>query len=370
MKPPSLFLESLGLYLPESYPTTDAVSAGLYEEEERDAYGWTGVAIAGDISAPDMAVVAAREALSRSRYSAQDVALLLHGGTGVQGTQGWMPHHYVQRHALGGFAAAIELGQNCNGCVFGISLAAGYLSLLDGDSAALITGADNWGFPGFDRFGYARGLSDRGSIFGDAACAMVVSNTSGFARVKSICNGSVPEMEEMWRHEGPLFPPRLDPTEAADLAERAGSFVRRAPERLPGLMADFIKQRKYLISEALAEADVDADDVARFTHVFSGTSRYIEGIARPFGLSPGKGMLEFGRGVGHLSVCDHIASLAHLVTTRALQPGDHVLVVSNGAGMSLTVAVIEIVSVPEWRESPRHRRVTAQTATHDVRTPA
>jgi 3-oxoacyl-[acyl-carrier-protein] synthase-3 len=361
MRLSNFFIESIGLYLPESYSTESAVADGCLEADTREKNGWTGTAVAGDISAPDMAVIATNEALSRSRYSGEDFALILYGGSGIQGIPGWPAHHYVQRKTIGGTAPAVGIEAGCNSTLLGFSLAAGYLSLLPAPRAALIAGADNWSSPEFDRYGYADGASDRGSVLGDAASAVIVSTESGFARVESIVNASLPDFEGMCRLAGPLFPLRFDLAAAADVAARTRSFIRRYPEKLPKLMSDFIRTRRDLIVDALADADISMSDVRRVTHVFSGTSRYIEALLAPFGKPWETGMLDYGRGLGHLSVSDHPAALTHLIVTGQIGVGDRVLMVNNGAGMSLTVAVIRIESMPQWPQIARHRTVRRRT---------
>jgi 3-oxoacyl-[acyl-carrier-protein] synthase III len=363
MRLSNFFIESIGLYIPESYSTESAVADGYLDADTREKNGWTGTAVAGDISAPDMAVIATKEALSRSRYSGEDLALILYGGSGIQGIPGWPAHHYVQRRAFGGTAAAVGIEAGCNSTLLGFSLAAGYLSLLPAPRAALIAGADNWGSPEFDRYGYADGATDRGSALGDAASAVIVSTETGFARVESLVNGSLPEFEGMCRLPGPLFPLRFDLATAADVAARTRSFIRRYPEKLPKLMGDFIRTRRDLIVDALADADIRMSDVRRVTHVFSGTGRYIEALLAPFGKPSETGMLDYGRDLGHLSVSDHPAALTHLIVTGQIGVGDRVLMVNNGAGMSLTVAVIRIESTPQWPQIARHRTVRRRGAT-------
>ncbi len=357
MRLSNFFIESIGLYLPESCSTESAVANGLLDADTHEKAGWTGTAVAGDISAPDMAVIATKEALSRSRYSGEDLALILYGGSGMQGIPGWPAHHYVQRRAIGGTAPAVGLEAGCNSTLFGLSLAAGYLSLLPASRAALIAGADNWGSPEFDRYGYADGASDRASILGDAASAVIVSNETGFARVESLVNASLPDFEGLCRLPGPRFPLHFDLATAADVAARTRSFIRRYPEKLPKLMGDFIRTRRDLIDTALADAEIGMSDVRRVTHVFSGTGRYIEALLAPFGKPSEAGMLDYGRGLGHLSASDHPAALTHLIVTGQLGVGDRVLMVNNGTGMSLTVGVIRIESIPQWPQIARHRTV-------------
>jgi 3-oxoacyl-[acyl-carrier-protein] synthase-3 len=357
MRLSNFFIESIGLYLPESHSIETAVADGRLDADARERTGWTGTAVAGDISAPDMAVIATKEALSRSRYNAEDLALFLYGSSGIHGIPPWPAHHYVQREAIGGTVAAIGIDASCNSTLLGFSLAAGYLSLLPGPRAALIAGADNWGAPGFDRYGYAEGTTDRGSNLGDAASAVIVSTETGFARVESLVNASLPEFEGMLRPPGPLFPLRVDATAEADIAARTRSFIQRYPEKLPRLMSDFINTRNDLIEHALADADVSMSDVRRVTHVFSGTSRYIEALLVGFEKPWPLGMLDFGRSLGHLSVSDHPAALTHLIVTGRVGVGDRVLMVNNGYGMSLTAAVIRMESIPHWPQIIRHRTV-------------
>lgn len=364
MRLSNFFIESIGLYLPESHSTEAAVATGRLDAETREKSGWTGTAVAGDISAPDMAVIATQEALSRSRYSGKDLALFLYGSSGMQGVPAWPAHHYVQRNAIGGTAPAVAIDASCNSTLLGLSLAAGYLSLQPNAKAALIAGADNWGSPEFDRYGYVEAASDRGSNLGDAASAVIVSTETGFARVESLVSRSLPEFEGMLRFPGPLFPLRFDVAEAADVAARTKSFIRRHPEKLPKLMSDFLNMRRTLIDLALADADVTMADVRRVTHVFSGTSRYIEALLAPFERHWPMGMLEFGRDLGHLSVSDHPVALTHLVVTGQVGVGDRVLMVNNGSGMSLTAAVITILSIPPWPQITRHPTVRRMGASY------
>ena len=357
MRLSNFFIESIGLYLPESYSTESAVADGSLDADTRERSGWTGTAVAGDISAPDMAVVAIREALSRSRYNGEDLALFLYGSSGIQGVPAWPAHHYVQRKAIGGTVAAVGIDASCNSTLLGFSLAAGYLSLLPAHRAALIAGADNWGVPQFNRYGYAQGVTDRGSNLGDAASAVIVSTETGFARVESLVNSSLPDFEGMLRPPGPLFPLRFDVAAVTDMAARTRSFIQRCPEKLPKLMSDFINMRRNLIDNALADADIRMSDVRRVTHVFSGTSRYIEAILAEFEKPWETGMLDFGRSLGQLSVSDHPAALTHLIVTGQIGLGDRVLMVNNGSGMSLTVAVIRIESIPQWPQIARHPTV-------------
>lgn len=73
MRLSNFFIESIGLYQPESYSTESAVADGYLDADTREQTGWTGTAVAGDISAPDMTVIATREALSRRRLGTNPI---------------------------------------------------------------------------------------------------------------------------------------------------------------------------------------------------------------------------------------------------------------------------------------------------------
>src|SRR5207302_2223113 len=60
------YISGLGVYLPETVSVADAVAQGLYPEADAAANQLTGVAIAGDTPAPEMALRAAQDAFKRS----------------------------------------------------------------------------------------------------------------------------------------------------------------------------------------------------------------------------------------------------------------------------------------------------------------
>ncbi len=349
MRIENLYIAGLGSYLPEPFPAEKAVAEGWYDETEWKNSGWTGAAVAGNISAPEMAVVAANQALARSGHARADISLLLHASVGDQGPDGWSPHHYVLRHTVGGTIPAMEVRQGCNGVLASMELAHGYLTGDPSRVAALVTGADNFGIPRFDRWRYASGANtNRGSIIGDAATAVVLSTRDGFARVKAMGSTSLPELEEMNRPEGPLFPPAITFDRPIDVAGRLISFTQRFPEAAAAAKKDLGDARTELGLRTIADAGITPADVTRVTHVFSGGEQYIRSILQPIGIDPARGMLEFGRDLGHLSVNDHLAALTHLVESHQLAQGDHVLMISNGVGVSLAAAVVEITSLPAW----------------------
>ena len=349
MRVENLHIAGLGSYLPEPFPADRAVELGLYDETEWKNSGWTGATVAGNISAPEMAVVAARRALSRSGHAPSDIALVLHATVYDQGPELWTPHQYVLRHAVGTQVPALEVRQGCNAALGALELAHGYLSCSPDRVAALVTAAENFGTDRVDRWRYGSGArTNRGTIAGDAATAAVLSTQGGFARVRAMNSASLPDLEEMNRPAGPLFPPVVTTKGTIDVAGRLIAFVDRDPAAAVAAKEAMQTTRTELGLRTIAEAGLTPDDITRVTHVLSGGEEYIRSVLGPMGIDPARGMLEFGRHTGHMTTSDHFAALHHLVESRQVTEGDHVLMVNNGVGVSLSATLIEITSLPSW----------------------
>jgi 3-oxoacyl-[acyl-carrier-protein] synthase III len=218
--------------------------------------------------------------------------------------------------------------------------------------AVLVTGADNFGVDpalGPDpamRWHYARGgPTDRGSVLGDAATAAVLSNRSGFARVDSVATRSLSDLEALYRGGEPLFPPAVG--RPFRLGERFAEVGREDPDGLRRALGRLRQARTDLARQVLAEAHVRPDQVTRVVHILTGTRGYLEHLLEPLGIDPDRGVLEFGRGVGHLGVNDPLAGLHHLVHSGQLRPGDRVLMMANGMGPTLGCAVLTMLDPPD-----------------------
>ncbi|MFC0031629.1 ketoacyl-ACP synthase III family protein [Micromonospora chaiyaphumensis] len=345
MRTDGLFLAGIGAYVPPSVPTRTAVEEGRYDRESWAADGWLGAAVAGDLAAPDLAVRAARQALEGADVRPEEFRLVLHAGTLHQGPDGWPASQYVQRHTVGGSAPAMEVRQACNGMLAAVGLAAGYLAGSAG--AALLTGADNFGTPLVDRWRYSAGAgTNRGSVLGDAGTALVLSRRAGFAEVLAVGSVSMPAGEELYRDEHPLFPPACTVGRPMALGSRFARFAAADRDAFTRIKRTLQEERTALARRTLAEAGVLPEQITRAVHLFSGGEPYVRSVLEPIGIDADRGVLDYGRRVGHLGVNDHVAALAHLIETRALGPGDHVLLVNNGGAFSASCVVLRLRHLP------------------------
>ncbi|MFD7299063.1 ketoacyl-ACP synthase III family protein [Streptomyces sp. NPDC059897] len=338
-----LFISGLATHLPERFPVERAVELGLYDAADAAQGNWVSVAVAGDTPAPDLAVAAGRLALERSGLGAADIDLLVHTATHHQGPDAWSPQHYVLRHTLGTDVPALELRQGCNGMLAAIEAAANHLHADPRRAAALLTSGDNFGTALMDRW---RSMTN--IVLGDGGTALVVARRPGFAQVVSLANASVPSLELLHRGDEPLFPPGPSVGRAVDLKARAAQYA--TSEAAAGLADHELigSATGRAVKEALADAEVEIGDIARVTHMNWAHERFLRRTLAPLGLDTWRGTLEFSRRVGHLGAGDQIAGLDHLLESGALAPGDHVLMIGVGVGISISCAIVRVLERPAW----------------------
>jgi 3-oxoacyl-[acyl-carrier-protein] synthase-3/clorobiocin biosynthesis protein CloN2 len=321
MQPPEVFVKGLGVHIPE-------VEAGA--------------AVAGELPAPDMALFAAREALSRCGHPPTDVDLLLYAGTWHQGPDGWLPQSYLQRLLVGDDNLALRINQGRNGMLAGLELAAGYLCADLSRRSALIVAADNFGTPLLRR-------RQGGEVLGDAGAALLLTRELGFARLLSVCSVTVPEAEELHRAGEPMFPPGATTGREVNLTARADVFHRRsaAEPAATALWQELEKRMVEVVHVALGEAGVEPGDIARaaLTTLPGGD---IQPVLKALGLPESRSTAEVGRRLGQLGAADQVVALDHLLTAGALHPGDHVVLHAVGAGLTASCAVLRIEGTPPW----------------------
>jgi clorobiocin biosynthesis protein CloN2 len=349
MRMRDLFFSGIGLYLPGKTENVDsAVAQGLLPANEVEARGFTSVVVAGDTPPPEMALHAARDALKNGGVTPEDLAALLYTGVWHQGPEGWGPQHYLQRLLVGDDLLAVEVRHGCNGTFSAIELGIGILSAAADRKAVLVTASDNFGTPLFQRWDSGA----QNSVMGDGASAVVLAKDNGFAQLLSICTASYSELEIADRAGEPLFPPSITEGRVLDYKTRYAAFGKQliADEVGPEMLIAHEERSKACLSQALAEAEVTAEDIKRVIihNVAKGdATTYLDLLGFPLE----KSTWEYGRGIGHIGASDHVISLHHLLATGQLGPGDHVLLAGMSPGVTYKAAVVRIREIPAWVNS-------------------
>jgi 3-oxoacyl-[acyl-carrier-protein] synthase III len=340
-----IYISGVGGYLPGTVSVEHAVAAGWYPASEAELHHLASVAVAGDMPAPEMALRAARRALARSGRSPDELDLLLYASTWHQGPEGWPPQAYVQRHLAGDGVLATQIRHGCNGMFMAMELAASYLRAERRRRAALLVAADNYGTPLADRWAMLPG-----AVAGDAGSALVLDIEPGFARLLSVHTASVSRAEEMHRCAEPLFPPGVTQGRMVDFAAHSDAFRQRVTTDgdLTGVLTTLSERLTYVLGRVLSEAGIKAADVTRVACM--NTSRDIaEQICEvELDLPVSRSAWEFGRTIGHCGASDQVLALDRLVSAGELAPGDRLLMLAYGPGVTISAAVVEILQSPAW----------------------
>ncbi|MGB3443768.1 MAG: ketoacyl-ACP synthase III family protein [Actinophytocola sp.] len=342
MRTPDMFIGAIGTFLPPLVSVEWAVERGLYPAEDVEAHELGGTAIAGDLPAPEMALRAAQQAVTRWGGSPTEFDLLLYASTWHQGPDGWPPQSYLQRHLVGGDLLALEIRQGCNGLFSAMELASSHLAAVQERGSALLVAADNYGTPLIDRWRMGPGF-----IGGDAASAVVLTKKPGFARLRSVCSRTMTAAESLHRGAEPLFPPSITLGRPTDFSARIGQqFATRSPASLA--MAEVGEQTTKLVDQALAEAGIGIGDITRVS--FMNYSREVveQRVMASWGLPMSRSTWDYGRTLGHCGASDTILSFDHLVRTGELGPGDHILMLGTAPGVVLSCVVVEVLESPSW----------------------
>jgi 3-oxoacyl-[acyl-carrier-protein] synthase III len=342
MRYESLFIAGLGSYLPKTVPVEDAIAQGRYDREDQDSSGLVSIAVAGpDDSQPVMAAAAGRVALTRSGYRGPDVSLLLHAVTAYNGLDGWNAGCYLQQEILGGSGLSFEIRQLSNGAVASIELAAAVLAASPGSGAAMITAADQFAEPAWDRWRTTWGL-----VYADGASAAVVSRRGGFARVLSAVTVTDSGLEGLHRGKLP-FGPCPDATDyPIDFRARALDYGQSVDiEAATGRIAAGLKSA---VTMAATEAGMEVSDANHYIVPSFGRQLLREQCLDVLGIGIERSTWGWGAAIGHMGAADQFASLTYLSEAGRLNPGDRALIIGIGGGFNWTCVVLDIIESPAW----------------------
>ncbi|UQU67677.1 ketoacyl-ACP synthase III family protein [Couchioplanes caeruleus] len=341
MQGQDIYLTSIGAYLPPVFSTERAVAEGLVKPDWVADGQLTGVRVAGDEPAPEMAVRAVRQLFDRGGDDPAAVDLIIYASVWHQGPDGWGPQSYVQR-AIGGDALAVELRHGCTGGFSAMQLASGYLRGNPEHTSALIVGAENFGTAMIDRWS----TTGQGMLVGDGASAVLLSKNRGFAKLLWADSIAVPELEEMHRSGEPLFPPGATTGRQLDFSDRNRLFLQSGGmEKMRPLLA---KAHHELYLSWTGATGLSIDDVTYFGYMNTSLDVIEKRLLPLIGLPPERTTWELGRDVGHLGISDQLVALDRLLADGSLKPGDHYLMNGLGPGMTVAGALVEILDVPGW----------------------
>jgi 3-oxoacyl-[acyl-carrier-protein] synthase-3 len=333
-------------WLPAAAETPQhAVAAGRLDREDVAGTGVVCVPVSDGISAPDMAAAAADEVLRQAGVPAAQLDLLCHAWIYHQGHDFWSPAHYVAARLGADRAIPLGLQQMCNGGASGIVTAVTRVLADPEPACALVTTADRFALPGFDRW-----CSDYAVAYGDGATAALVRRCvpgQDALDLLSVAAVSAPSMEEMHRGTDPFSPAPRWLSEHVDARRTKRAFLAAGGmDRFREISREKVRE---VVTRALHEAGVQPDDprlcAVLLPRLGPGTLElmYLPVIEDLVKAPP----LILGESTGHLGAGDFIANLADLALLPVLADDGLAIVVGGGGGFSWTCAVVRHCRPPE-----------------------
>ncbi|MFE7168820.1 ketoacyl-ACP synthase III family protein [Streptomyces sp. NPDC057616] len=331
-----LTIRAATTWLPPARQSADA--AGLTAVEAAAA-GAVEVPVSDGLSGPEMAVRAARRALTEARVPPAETDLVIHAWIHHQGHDFWSPAHYVADQLGASDAVAFGVQQMCHAGAMALHTAAVRLEADPSVRHALVTTGDRFAAPGFDRW---RG--DYDAVFGDGGTAAVVGRSGPGLRILSFALGSAPELESMYRGRDEFASAPLTHSVPIDARRTKKAFLA------DGGMARFAevgpaKVRATLLA-ALDEAGLEPDDPRIRCATLSRLGpKTIDLLYLPIMQGVLKAeVLDLAGRTGHLGGGDAIANLADLWDRQLLAPGEFAIGFSGGGGFTWSCLVVQRVT--------------------------
>lgn len=326
---PDLFLAGIGVHLPEVETADQAVAAGRYDPESAASDEVLSVCVEPALYPAEMAVLAAREALAMTRPDPGIYRAVFHSYVDYQGARYWQAGPYVAQHTVGSAVPSYDVVQECNGLMGSLDLGRRFVT--DPADRVLVTTGDR-----FDNPWVSRWYADQ-SVLGDGAAAVVLSGSTGFARVASLTTLAENSLEGEAR--GRTF------RSGADLSRVDFDQLRKEFHDDVPILEHYGRMEALLhrgIDRALSEAGITSSELTWAIPAMTTRWRVQITLDRFLGLPLERSTWELGRRTGHIGGADQIIGLHHLVRTGVLHAGDKVMLLGGGTGYTLTVAVLEI----------------------------
>jgi 3-oxoacyl-[acyl-carrier-protein] synthase III len=319
------------------------LAAGRIDAETVERLGVTRLPVSTDLAPPEMAVRAARRVLERAGWGPERIGLLAHAWVYHQGYDKWSPAHYIASElGLPDRALPIGIHELCNGGSTALYLAALNVAADPGIDGALVTTADRYGAPTWNRW-----LTHTDIGYGDGATATLLHRRDGSRDellLLSVAHASASFLEGLERGDAAFTTaPMLGRTTLDSRDERRQFYDRYGKESLGEAARRCVRGTLY---QALDEAGLAADDPRlRYILVPRVSPRLTElmyggVVADEFKAE----LLWLGADTGHLGAGDMPANLADLVAREMLAPGEFAVVAGAGGGFTWTTAVVQAPS--------------------------
>ncbi|MFI9245154.1 ketoacyl-ACP synthase III family protein [Streptomyces sp. NPDC053086] len=315
-------------------PDKEIPPTGALSPEDAERIGVPELTVAHELAAPEMAVLAARDALEASGVAPGAIGCLLHTHLYHQGFDIWSPAHYIAQESGAVASLPINVQQTCNGAALALHLAAMWMTATPDAGAALVTAADRFCGPGFDRW-----ASNDEAVYGDSGAAVVLGRRgdgNDLLDLLALEMAADPAFETQMRGDDAFAPAPLwhstpidinRPNKVFQATAQAAQLGRSGIEKL------YAATQRSLARAGVAPKDVRLVTIPRLTRhtrdkVFKpGVDLLLE--RRPEYLETSTGCLGPG---------EYLADLAEMAA--ALEPGEVGMLIQGGGGFTFSCTIV------------------------------
>ena len=323
MKKPTPMVEiaATGRYLPENRVTNDDLTKLFDTSDEwirtRTGIGERRIEKRKEFGAAHMGAEAARRALKKAGVEPGEVDILI---LSTATPDRLLPSTACDVQAILGCANAVafDLSAACTGFIYGVSMAEGYLAAGRGEVALVVS---------TEKMSAILDWEDRSTavLFGDGAGAAVLRRSDGGRGILSShlrSDGNLAEL--LYRPAGGAIEPMSQTVldERTHLLRMEGREIFKNAVRSMAEGCDF----------ALQQAGLTADDV-KLLVPHQANIRIIQSTAKYAGIPMERVFVNVDR-YGNMSSASIPVALDEAQEEGRIQPGDHILTVAFGAGLT------------------------------------
>ncbi|MFI9203044.1 hypothetical protein [Streptomyces sp. NPDC053048] len=322
---------SSALWLPRGQCTVEeAVIDGILSDAAQAPPDVDGVPQSRGETPEFMAAEAARLALSRAGSTAQDVDILAYAWTLRIGYEFYSPAHRLAKELSLGDCSAFSLCQACNGGALAVESIVMRMLTDERVHLGVAVSSDT-----YEEFGSRRWAEPTMMVGGDGAAAVVLTRGPGELALRSLATrghtcADILEVGQGMRHRVPGTGGAARPPSETELKEAAHSVEK------------FGASLSAVVHEALKDADLGADDQGIAAVLLPRLATpFTDAFVRP-------AMPEALRDkayvadphTGHLGAGDALANIEYAQRELDLAPGQYLLVVNGGQGVTSSCMVL------------------------------
>ena len=314
-------------------PDREGPSSGELSAQDVERIGVTELTVS-QLAAPEMAVLAARDALKESGVEPDGIGYLVHSHLYHQGFDIWSPAHYIAHQAGTVGSLPINVQQTCNGGALALHLAATWLTATPDAGAALVTAADRFAGPGFDRW-----TSDDEAVYGDSGAAVVLGRRGGGNDVLDLLAlemAADPTFETQLRGDDKFGPAPL--WHSTPVSFTRPNNVFRASSQAAQLGKSGVEKLFGAVQRALGKAEVAPEDI-RCVAIPRLIRLMRESVFKPgIGLLLGRQPEYLETDTGCLGPAEYLANLTDMAA--ALNPGEVGMLIQGGGGFTFSCTIV------------------------------